>query len=144
MTKPDFTIYRESDRREARSLYAELKHNPTSVQSRVRLYELRLLAVYDVLPPRQFATAAGLIVQAARLRVQLDDLAADIAENGLAELFRQSVNVEPYQRERPAASLFGKLDKNYQAIMRQLSDLLPNEPPAAGSGSPLQWEPTDA
>ena len=65
------------------------------------------------------------ITQAARLRVRLNELNADIEANGLIELFSQSEKTEPYERERPAASLFIKLDKNYQAIIKQLTDMLP-------------------
>ena len=35
--------------------------------------------------------------------------------------------MEAYSRERPEAALFIKLDKNYQAIIRQLNDMLPPE-----------------
>lgn len=87
----------------------------------------RLSAIYAELPPKQRALAQGLIVQAARLRVQLDELNLDIQKNGLTELFTQSANVEPYVRTRPQADLFVKLDKNHQAIIRQLQDMLPEE-----------------
>lgn len=92
----------------------------------------RLLTIYSGLPPKQFALAQGLIVQAARIRVKLDLLNKDIEENGLTELFQQSERVEPYSRERPEAALFVKLDKNYQAIIRQLQDMVPVEEPAEG------------
>ena len=85
----------------------------------------RLTAIYKNLPPNQFAVAQGLIVQAARLRVSLDDLWKDIKKNGRTEMFRQSENAQPYQRERPAAKLFTATDKNYQAIMKQLNDICP-------------------
>ena len=87
----------------------------------------RLSAIYDNLPPKQKALAQGLIVQAARLRVMLDELRADIQENGMTELFQQSEKVEPYVRTRPQADLFVKMDKNPQAIIRQLQDMLPPE-----------------
>ena len=87
----------------------------------------RLQAVYANLQPKQKQLAQGLIVQAARLRVQLDKLNADIRKNGLTELFTQSEKIEPYTRERPEAALFIKVDKNYQAIIRQLNEMLPPE-----------------
>lgn len=93
----------------------------------------RLTQVYCALPPNQLALAQGLIVQAARLRAQLDELSADLAANGLTELFTQSANVPPYTRTRPQAELFTKLDKNYQAIIRQLNEMLPEEAPAEDS-----------
>ncbi len=87
----------------------------------------RLKKIYQGLPPKQLALAQGLIAQAARLKVRLDTLNADITVNGMTEWFQQSDKVEPYKRERPEAALFAKLDKNYQTIMRQLSDLVPAE-----------------
>ena len=85
----------------------------------------RLSAIYEHLPPNQFAVAQGLIVQAARLRVSLDDLWKDIKKNGRTEMFSQSENAQPYERERPAAKQFAIMDKNYQAIMKQLNDICP-------------------
>lgn len=93
----------------------------------------RLNRVYKDLPDNQKSLAQGLIVQAARLRAQLDDLSADIAVHGLTELFTQSPSVPPYTRTRPQAELFAKLDKNYQAIIRQLNELLPPDAPAEDS-----------
>lgn len=87
----------------------------------------RLRRVYSGLPPNKRAVAEGLIIQAARLRVRLDQLWEDIQENGETELFSQSDKTEPYDRERPSARLFTATDKNYQAIIRQLSDLTPPE-----------------
>lgn len=85
----------------------------------------RLTKIYKDLPPNKFAVAQGLIVQAARLRVRLNQLWEDIQENGETERFTQSEKTEPYERERPAARLFTSTDKNYQAIIKQLNDLTP-------------------
>ena len=85
----------------------------------------RLTKNYKNLPPNKFAVAQGLIVQAARLRVRLNQLWEDIQENGETERFTQSEKTEPYERERPAARLFTSTDKNYQAIIKQLNELTP-------------------
>ena len=45
----------------------------------------------------------GLIIQAARLRVLLNEMWMDISENGDYEMFSQSDKTEPYERERPVA-----------------------------------------
>ena len=81
----------------------------------------RLTKIYKNLPPNKFAVAQGLIVQAARLRVRLNQLWEDIQENGETERFTQSEKTEPYERERP----FTSTDKNYQAIIKQLNELTP-------------------
>ena len=87
----------------------------------------RLSAIYANLPPKQKQLAQGLIVQAARLRVQLDELNADIQENGKTEMFAQSDKVDPYERQRPSYSMFIKTDKNYLAIISKLNEMLPPE-----------------
>lgn len=87
----------------------------------------RLNRIYNKLPPNRKAIAQGLIQQAARIRVRLNELNEDIQEHGLTEMFRQSEKCEPYVRSRPQADLFVKLDKNYQAIIRQLDAMLPEE-----------------
>lgn len=88
----------------------------------------RLSDIYKSLPPNQFAVAQGLIVQAARLRVRLNQLWEDIQENGETEMFSQSDKTDPYERERPAARLFTATDKNYQSIIKQLNELTPPSP----------------
>ena len=87
----------------------------------------RLKRVFATLPPNKLAVAEGLIIQAARLRVRLDRLWADIQENGETELFTQSEKAAPYERERPAARLFTATDKNYQSAIKQLAELVPPE-----------------
>ena len=85
----------------------------------------RLKKIYATLPPNQLAVAEGLIRQAARLRVRLDALWEDLLENGETELFSQSPNTDPYERERPASRTFTATDKSYQAIIKQLNDICP-------------------
>lgn len=85
----------------------------------------RLRRLYKDLPKNRKAVAEGLIIQAARLRVRLNSLNEDIEANGMTEMFSQSEKTAPYERERPAAALFIKLDKNYLAIIKQLTDMLP-------------------
>ena len=94
-----------------------------------RAEERRLKKVYSNLPPKQKALAEGLIVQAARLRCYLDELAADIEENGTTELFQQSEKVQPYVRTRPSAQLFAQLDKNYQSVIGKLDDMIVEDAP---------------
>ena len=86
----------------------------------------RLNRIYKDLPKNQYEVVKGLIVQAARLRVRLDELWKDIQENGETEMFSQSAGAKPYQRERVAARLFAVTDKNYQSVIKQLNDLTPS------------------
>ena len=87
----------------------------------------RLKELFKDLPTDTLKVVDGLIVQAARARVNLDDNWEDICENGDYELFTQSDKTEPYERERPVARLYNTRDQSYQRIIRQLTDLLPEE-----------------
>lgn len=87
----------------------------------------RLTEIYKGLPPKQFALAQGLIIQAARLRVRLDKLWAELEEKGETEWFTQSEKTDPYERERPASRTFTATDKSYQSIIKQLNDMIPAE-----------------
>ncbi len=69
----------------------------------------------------------GIILQAARLRILLNENWDDISNNGDYELFTQSDKTDPYERERPVARLYNTRDKTYQGIIKQLTDLLPDE-----------------
>ena len=85
----------------------------------------RLKKIYKDIPDNKKKIIDGLIEQAARLRVSVTLLLQDICEKGDVELFTQSDKTSPYERERPAARLFNVRDKNYQSIIKQLNELLP-------------------
>ena len=89
----------------------------------------RLKEVYADMPPDELKVVQGLIVQAARLRVMLDDMWQDIQDKGDVEMFSQSPNTEPYERVRPVAQLFNSRDKAYQTLIKQLADRLPANKP---------------
>lgn len=93
----------------------------TTVDAEVK----RLAALYKELPPKKFELAQGLILQAARLRVRLDNLWEEIEKDGDFEDFTQSEKTPSYERERPCARLFTATDKNYQSIIKQLDAMLP-------------------
>lgn len=86
----------------------------------------RLNELFANLPTSQRKLSEGLITQAARLRVLLDDNWKDILENGEYEKFSQSENQIPYDRKRPIVENYDNRDKTYQAIISQLNGMLPN------------------
>lgn len=94
-------------------------------KDKVKQERERLEQIFVSMPANELAVAQGLIDQAARMRVQLDKLHADLKRNGLTELFSQSDKTEPYSRERPEARLYIAIDKNYQAIIKQLLERCP-------------------
>ena len=87
----------------------------------------RLNGIFGFIPDNKRHVIEGLIRRAAYMRVTLEDYEADLDEGGYVELFSQSPNQEPYERERPVARLYNTMIRNYQNLMKQLSDLLPDE-----------------
>ena len=79
--------------------------------------------------PEDLLTAAdGLIKRAAFMRITLEDYEEDLTKMGHTEMFTQSVNTDPYERERPTARLHISMAKNYQTTMQRLFELIPKKP----------------
>ena len=96
---------------------------------RISLEEGRLRDIYVNIDKDNKAIIDGLIQRAAYMRITLEDWEKDIDENGYFEMFTQSVNTPPYERERPVIRLYNTMNKNYQSIIKQLSDLVPKPEP---------------
>ena len=99
---------------------------------RIKKEEQRLKRIYENIDKDNKAIIEGLIQRAAYMRVTLEDWEKDIMENGYYEMFTQSEKTDPYERERPVARLYNTMNKNYQSLIKQLSDLVPKETPAKG------------
>jgi hypothetical protein len=89
----------------------------------------RLKRIYKDLPKDCLMVVEGLIVEAADLRIRLEDIRKDLDEHGYDEMFSQSDNQDPYERERPQARRYIAMNKNYQSIMKQLGDYIPKPEP---------------
>ncbi len=100
-----------------------------SQDERIIKEERRLKRIYKNIAKDNKAIIDGLIKRAAYMRVTLEDWEEDIIKNGCTEMFTQSVNTPPYERERPVARLYNTMNANYQKIIKQLSDLVPKEAP---------------
>jgi len=98
--------------------------NITKVE-RIKKEERRLRRIYKKIDKDNKAIIDGLIQRAAYMRVTLEDYEEDLDEKGYVELFTQSEKTEPYERERPVARLYNTMNKNYQGIIKQLSNLVP-------------------
>lgn len=103
--------------------------NELTKEERIEREKRRLRRSYKDLSKDKKQVTEGLIHRAAFMRVTLEDMEKDLDENGFVELFTQSEKTEPYERERPVARLYNTMNKNYQSIIKQLSDLLPKEAP---------------
>jgi hypothetical protein len=94
---------------------------------RINAEEKRLRTIYKNIDKDNKAIIDGLIQRAAYMRVTLEDYEKDLDEGGYTEMFTQSINTPPYERERPVARLYNTMNKNYQSIIKQLGDLVPKE-----------------
>ena len=104
----------------------------TTKDERIKKEVRRLNRIYKNIDKDNKAIIDGLIQRAAYMRVTLEDWEEDIIENGVTEMFTQSEKTEPYERERPVARLYNTMNKNYQSLIKQLSDLVPKEAPTKG------------
>lgn len=93
----------------------------------VKKEKARLQKLYKDIPENQKKLTEGLLIQAARTRVLLNEMWVDITENGDYDMFSQSDKQEPYERERPIAKLYNSRNDSYCRIIKQLSDILPEE-----------------
>lgn len=98
---------------------------PKTKADRIKAEKKRLESIYQDIDPVRQKLAAPLIERAAFMRIECEDLEADIKENGWTEMFTQSANVEPYARARPQGQSYQSLNGNYQKIIRQLDSMLP-------------------
>lgn len=94
-------------------------------EERIRSEKNRLNRLFTELPEKKKKLTAGLIERAAFMRVELEDLEADLEANGWTELFQQSEKMEPYDRSRPQGQTYHTMNGSYQKIIRQLHDMLP-------------------
>ena len=100
--------------------------------SREHLEYDRLSNLYRNIPANKRELVDGLLWQAARLRVQLDDLYEDIKVNGNTEMFKQANDGVLFPRERPASKIFAIRDKSYLSIIKKLDELLPAQEKPSG------------
>ena len=96
------------------------------MESRVKEEEDRLKKIFANVTKDKVDLVNGLIIQAARLRILLDDNWKDIVENGEYVKFKQSENQLAYDRKRPIVENYDNRDKTYQSIIKQLTELLPS------------------
>ena len=109
-------------------IYVAINEDLTKVE-RIKKEERRLRRIYKKIDKDNKAIIDGLIQRAAYMRVTLEDYEVDLDEKGYVELFSQSEKTDPYERERPVARLYNTMNKNYQSIIKQLSDLVPKPEP---------------
>ncbi len=91
--------------------------------------ERRLEKILKDVPRQQIALCRRLIERAAFMLVTLLDYEREITDNGVITEMPQGEYT--IQRENPAAKGYNTMVKNYQAVIKQLTDLLPDKKDAA-------------
>ncbi|HYF94430.1 MAG TPA: hypothetical protein VD969_19600 [Symbiobacteriaceae bacterium] len=93
--------------------------------TRIKREVSRLRRILKKVPEVRQQLAIGLVERAAFLRVELEDLEADINKNGTTEVYQPSEDSPPITRIRAAAQQYDKLVKSYTTVCRQIDDLVP-------------------
>lgn len=120
-------ITHEELRCERTSLLIELeKLRDKAKRKRIAAEVGRLTGIFKDADTNTGSYLESLIKRAAFMRITLEDYEEDIRTNGSTELFTQSPSTPPYERERPVIRLYNAMNKNYQSIMKQLADALPD------------------
>ena len=104
------------------------KKTEKTKEEKIEAEKRRLSRIFKGIKPEKKKTVEGLIERAAFMRVTLEELEADLNENGLTEMFSQG-DQKPYERKRPKAELYNSMNTNYQKVIKQLTDLLPKDVP---------------
>lgn len=98
----------------------------TKLEQEKREYD-RLAKLYRDIPTNKRELVEGLLQEASRLKVSLDELWDDIQTNGNVE-----VDEHGKEKERPSSAIFTSRDKSYRACIKHLDELLPAKSEAKG------------
>ena len=95
-----------------------------TLYTRQKKEQKRITKIYKNLPPEQLEIAKKLIERVAYMLVSLEDMEAKINQDGLVvEMPQGSYKIE---RAHPLLQPYNAMVKNYNATIKQLSDLSPN------------------
>jgi len=103
-------------------------HPPDPPKGRkIRTEIARLNKIFNDLPANKLNLAKGLIESASFMKVTLSDMEKDLLKNGSVGYYSQSPDLPTFERTRPVAQLYNTMNKNYQTIIKQLTDMLPKD-----------------
>lgn len=93
-------------------------------QTRINQEKKRLMKIYEDLPEESLEIFQGQFDQASFLRVELDDIREELQETGWVEMFQNSPDLEPFERDRPLAKQYMRLASEYRNTIKLLDDKL--------------------
>src|SRR5699024_1796532 len=100
----------------------------TKLESRnelVKKEKNRLKRIFSNIDSNQMQVVSGLITQAARLRVLLDEMWEDITNGGDYEVVAKSEKIKAYDRDRAIAKSYNTGDEGKQKVDTVVVDLRP-------------------
>ena len=97
-----------------------------------------LMSLYEQVPDNKKKLCTGLIREAARLKVSLDELWEDIQQNGTTE-----IDSKGNEKERVNSAIFTTRDKSYRATIKHLDSLLPSSASKSSRFSKLDDDEED-
>lgn len=99
------------------------KKEELTVHDRINKEYKRLKKEYNDLPKSMMNVLDKTILNTATLEVRIEDLSEYLHEHGYTELFSQSPNTPPYERERVQAKEYKDFIKLNQANYKVLADV---------------------
>lgn len=96
-------------------------------EQRINAEKRRLNRIFATIEETKKDIVVGLIERAAFMRIQLEDLENDLNEHGWTERFKQAERCAEFERARPAGQSYISLNGNYQKIIKQLIDIMPED-----------------
>ena len=88
----------------------------------------RLSKIFQDLSKEKKDTVASLVRNAAFMTVTLDDLQNKMNQEGVVSEYQNGAN-QWGTKKSPEVEIYNTMIKNHCAIIKQLTDLLPKEPP---------------
>ena len=85
----------------------------------------RLNDIFKDLPPNELVVMSGMIDEAARMRVQMQQLHEIIDRDGMTIEFQQSDKVAPYKKISAEADMLLRIQKNYSVYISKMLERVP-------------------
>lgn len=95
---------------------------------RIRAEIKRLEGTLTKLDPKSKKIARSIIENAAFMAITLEDLQATMNEKGVISEYQNGEN-QWGTKKSPEVEIYNTMVKNQSSLIKQLTDLLPNEPP---------------
>ncbi|MFT9496618.1 hypothetical protein [Anaerosolibacter sp.] len=96
-------------------------------EQRIRKEINRLRKLFKDMPVNTMNTVISLIENAAFMTITLEDLQVSINKNGIVSEYQNGEN-QWGTKKSPEVEIYNTMIKNHMGIMKQLTDLIPDQP----------------